>query len=440
MLPALCHGEGSLYKGIPAADEHSRRLAVLCCGVNRQRCSTGVASAAAAGGFAGGVCGAINMYCLHLEGYEATAAASAGLRASAGSSSGNHETSGPSGSALLLLLLTGAEAGWVAFCEGARQRVYPCREDVDIPSRRVLITGATGLLGRAVFKEFKENNWNAVGCGFRRAQPRFEQINLLDCIAVHDIIHDFQPHVIVHCAAERRPDVVESQPDAASQLNVAASGNLAKEAAGVGAFLIYISTDYVFDGTSPPYKETDVPNPLNLYGKTKLEGEKAVLENNEDAAVLRIPVLYGEVERLEESAVTVMFDKVQFSNKSANMDHWQQRFPTNVKDVATVCRQLAEKRMLDPSVRGTFHWSGNEQMTKYEMACAIADAFNLPSSHLRPITDCPVVGALRPRNAQLDCSKLEMLGIGQRTPFRAGIKESLWPFLVDKRWRQTVFH
>lgn len=56
--------------------------------------------------------------------------------------------------------------------------------------------------------------------------------------------------------------------------------------------------------------------------------------------------MYGEVERLEESAVTVMFDKVQFSNKSANMDHWQQRFPTNVKDVAVVCRQLAEKRML----------------------------------------------------------------------------------------------
>ena len=64
------------------------------------------------------------------------------------------------------------------------------------------------------------------------------------------------------------------------------------------------------------------------------------------AAVLRIPVLYGEVEKLEESAVTVMFDKVQFSNKSANMDHWQQRFPTHVKDVASVCRQLAEKRML----------------------------------------------------------------------------------------------
>ncbi|XP_064135122.1 methionine adenosyltransferase 2 subunit beta isoform X1 [Loxodonta africana] len=330
-------------------------------------------------------------------------------------------------------------------------------EEVNIPSRRVLITGATGLLGRAVYKEFQHNNWHAVGCGFRRARPKFEQVNLLDPDAVHHTLHDFQPHVIVHCAAERRPDVVENQPDAASQLNVEASGNLAKEAAAVGAFLIYISSDYVFDGTNPPYREEDIPNPLNLYGKTKLEGEKAVLENHLGAAVLRIPVLYGDVEKLEESAVTIMFDKVQFSNKSANMDHWQQRFPTHVKDVATVCRQLAEKRMLDPSIKGTFHWSGNEQMTKYEMACAIADAFNLPSSHLRPvstwhprpsckfrsiitITDSPVLGAQRPRNAQLDCSRLETLGIGQRTPFRIGIKESLWPFLIDKRWRQTVFH
>ncbi|XP_015280996.1 PREDICTED: methionine adenosyltransferase 2 subunit beta isoform X1 [Gekko japonicus] len=313
-------------------------------------------------------------------------------------------------------------------------------DESNIPNRRVLITGATGLLGRAVYKEYKVNNWHAVGCGYTRARPRFEQVNLLDVAAVHNLIQDFQPHVIVHCAAERRPDVVDSQPDAASQLNVAASGNIAKEAAEVGAFLIYISTDYVFDGRNPPYKENDAPNPLNLYGKSKLEGEKAVLANSDDAAVLRVPILYGEVESLEESAVTVMFDKVQFSNKSANMDHWQQRFPTYVKDVASICRQLAEKRMEDPSIKGIFHWSGKEQMTKYEMACVMADAFNLPSSHLRPITDSPVMGAARPRNAQLDCSRLQMLGIGQQTPFRIGIKESLWPFLPDKRWRQTVFH
>ncbi|XP_029439417.1 methionine adenosyltransferase 2 subunit beta isoform X2 [Rhinatrema bivittatum] len=314
------------------------------------------------------------------------------------------------------------------------------QEDVAIPSRRVLVTGATGLLGRAVYKEFSENNWNAVGYGYSRARPRFEQVNLLDTTAVHDMIQEFQPHLIVHCAAERRPDVVDRQPEAAFQLNVVVSEQLAKEAARVGAFLIYISTDYVFDGTNPPYLENDVPNPLNLYGKLKLEGEKVVLQNYEGAAVVRVPVLYGDVEKLEESAVTILFDKVQFSNKPANMDHWQQRYPTHVKDVAFVCRQLAERRLHDSSLKGIFHWSGNEQMTKYEIACAMADAFNLPRSHLRPLSDGLVVGVLRPRNAQLDCSRLENLGIGQRTPFETGIKESLWPFLIDKKWRQTVFH
>ncbi|XP_056431059.1 methionine adenosyltransferase 2 subunit beta isoform X1 [Hyla sarda] len=314
------------------------------------------------------------------------------------------------------------------------------QDDDDVPSRRALITGATGLLGRAVYKEFKDNNWHVLGCGYSRARPRFESLNLLDTSAVKELVQDFKPHVIVHCAAERRPDIVENQPDSAVTLNVDASENLAKVAAAAGAFLIYISSDYIFDGTNPPYREDSVPNPLNLYGKTKLEGERVVLQNNDGAAVLRVPVLYGDVEKIEESAVTIMFDKVQYSNKSANMDHWQQRFPTYVKDVASVCLQMSEKKIQDPSLKGIFHWSGNEQMTKYEIACAMADAFNLPSSHLRPITDEPVGATPRPWNPQLDCSRLEALGIGQRTPFRAGIRESLWPFLVDKKWRQTVFH
>ncbi|XP_051020961.1 methionine adenosyltransferase 2 subunit beta-like [Acomys russatus] len=190
-------------------------------------------------------------------------------------------------------------------------------------------------------------------------------------------------------------------------------------------------------------EEKNIPScRVPVTGATGLLGRAVYKEFQQRAAVLRIPILYGEVEKLEENAVTVMFDKVQFNNKSANMGHWQQRFPTHVNDVASVCRQLAEKGMLDPSIKGTFHWSGNEQMTKYKMACAIADAFNLPSSHLRPITDSPVIGAQHPQNAQLDCSKLETLSIGQWTPFRIGVKESLWPFLIDKRWRQTqtVFH
>ncbi|XP_071023116.1 methionine adenosyltransferase 2 subunit beta isoform X3 [Oncorhynchus clarkii lewisi] len=265
------------------------------------------------------------------------------------------------------------------------------QENVAIPYRRVLVTGATGLLGRAVYKEFQNNAWHALGCGYRRAQPRFLRCNLTDEDAVRAVIQDFQPHVIVHCAAERRPDVVEQHTEAALNLNVHASGTLAKEAG---------------------------------------------------AAVLRVPILYGEVERVDESAVTVLWDKVQEGAESCSVEHCQQRFPTYVNDVARVCRQMAERRLQDPSIRGIFHYSGKEQMTKYEMACVIADAFNLPSSHLIPMTEQPAgAGAQRPQNARLECSRLELLGLGvEPIPFKTAVRDSLWPFLYDKRWRQTVFH
>ncbi|KAG2455320.1 HMMR protein, partial [Polypterus senegalus] len=107
------------------------------------------------------------------------------------------------------------------------------QENVYVPFRRVLVTGATGLLGRAVYKEFHDNDWHTIGCGHKRARPKFEKCNLLDPLAIRQLIQEFQPHVIIHCAAERRPDVVENQMDAATQLNVVASANLAKEAAAM---------------------------------------------------------------------------------------------------------------------------------------------------------------------------------------------------------------
>ncbi|XP_076836325.1 methionine adenosyltransferase 2 subunit beta isoform X2 [Brachyhypopomus gauderio] len=313
-------------------------------------------------------------------------------------------------------------------------------DDVYTPYRRVLVTGATGLLGRAVYKEFQKNQWDTLGCGYSRARPRFLRCNLLDEDAVRAVVRDFQPHAIVHCAAERRPDVVEHHTEAARNLNVHACATLAKEAADI--FLLYISTDYVFDGRNPPYGENDAPGPLNMYGKSKLEGEREILRHCPGAAVLRVPILYGDVEKVEESAVTVLWDRVQEGAESCTVDHCQQRFPTYTSDVARVCRSMAERALQDPSLRGIFHYSGKEQMTKYEMACAIADAFNLPSSHLIPLTEQPAgAGAQRPHNAQLECSRLELLGLSvEPTPFKTAIRDSLWPFLHDKRWRQTVFH
>ncbi|XP_022625134.1 methionine adenosyltransferase 2 subunit beta isoform X1 [Seriola lalandi dorsalis] len=320
-------------------------------------------------------------------------------------------------------------------------RVQLVQEEVVVPGLKVLVTGATGLLGRAVCREFQNNGWLVTGTGYRRARPRLLRCDLTDEDAVRGLLQEYKPDVIIHCAAERRPDVVERHTDAAVNLNVHATSTLAKEAAVGGAFLLYISTDYVFDGRNPPYGEDDSPNPLNVYGRSKLEGERETLRHCPGAVVLRVPVLFGEVESVTESAVTSLWLKVQEATESSTLDHCQQRFPTDARDVAAVCRKLSERARQDPSIRGVFHFSAKEQMTKYEMAVAIAQAFKLPSDHLIPLTEQPAASAPRPINSRLNCSRLELLNLSvEPRPFTSAITDCLWPFTPDKRWRQTVFH
>ncbi|XP_005753288.1 methionine adenosyltransferase 2 subunit beta isoform X2 [Maylandia zebra] len=315
-------------------------------------------------------------------------------------------------------------------------------EELLVGAPRVLVTGATGLLGRAVCREFHSAGWTVTGTGYRRARLRLLRCDLTDEDAVRGLLHEYKPDVIVHCAAERRPDVMERHTEAAVNLNVHATSTLAKEAATCGALFLYISTDYVFDGRNPPYGEDDSPNPLNVYGRSKLEGERETLRHCPGAVVLRVPVLFGEVESVTESVVTSLYLKVQeASEESCTLDHVLQRFPTDARDVAAVCRKLSERARQDPSIRGIFHFSGKEQMTKYEMAVAIAQAFNLPSGHLIPLTEQPAASALRPINSQLNCCRLELLNLSvEPRPFTSAIIDCLWPFTPDKRWRQTVFH
>ncbi|XP_063752112.1 methionine adenosyltransferase 2 subunit beta isoform X2 [Eleginops maclovinus] len=310
------------------------------------------------------------------------------------------------------------------------------------PPRRVLVTGATGLLGRAVCREFEGGGWAVIGTGFRRAKPRLLRCDITDEDAVRALLQEYRPDVVVHCAAERRPDVMEHHSEAAVHLNVHATSTLAKEAAAGGALLLYISSDYVFDGRNPPYGEDDSPSPLNLYGRSKLEGERETLRHCPGGLVLRVPVLYGQVQSVGESAVTSLWETLQ-TGEDRGLDHLMKRHPTHTEDVAAVCRKICERAREDPSVRGVFHFSAKEQMTKYEMAVCIAEAFNLPTGHLIPLTEQPPPQqfALRPMNSQLSCCRLEQLNLSvEPRPFRAAVQTCLWPFTPDKLWRQTVFH
>jgi dTDP-4-dehydrorhamnose reductase len=228
-------------------------------------------------------------------------------------------------------------------------------------------------------------------------------------------------------AAQRFPDKVDKDPDAAKALNVDATALLAKLCAERSVLLLYISTDYVFPGTpgDAPYQPFDTPKPTNLYGQTKLEGEEAIFAEYRKAGkeglgiVLRVPVLYGSAETPAESAINVLMDSVwraQTEGARFKMDHWALRYPTNTVDVARVCHDLATKylhekdRKLLPKI---LHFSSEDKFTKYEICQLFAEIMGLSIDGIEPDTkgNDPNATVQRPYDCHLSTQVLRDIGI-----------------------------
>ncbi|KAI9343656.1 RmlD-like substrate binding domain-containing protein [Obelidium mucronatum] len=266
-----------------------------------------------------------------------------------------------------------------------------------------------------------------VGTGFSRVQSPLVKLDITNKSAISQFIDQHAPVAVIHCAAERRPDVAEKNKDGAYAINVTAAGWVAEECKRVGAFFVYISTDYVFDGKNPPYEVDSVPCPINYYGESKLQGEQACIASNPDVIIFRVPILYGNVEFHEESAVNCLVPIIQNTAKRVVMDDFQVRYPTNVDDVAKALTLLTVKALSDKSVKGVYHFCAKERTTKYEMCKVIAESFGgLDISHLEPLRDVPLDAlANRPYNAQLSNTRIEEEA-GIRiicVPFKAWWKE-----------------
>ncbi|KAH9039199.1 NAD-P-binding protein, partial [Lactarius hengduanensis] len=287
-------------------------------------------------------------------------------------------------------------------------------------------TGASGVLGTAVFDAFAGAH-TAVGdtdhhhdhavIGLAHSRPGGERnlhkINLLDSAAVSTFVRDAKPNWVIHCAAERKPDVAEKDPEGTRKLNVDVPAHLAVLAKELGFTLIFISTDYVFDGTSPPYTPSAPTNPVNLYGTTKRDGELGVLGvHDARIAVLRVPILYGPAPSNADSAVNVLLDVVRDqSGKKYNMDHYQTRYPTNVLDIASFLVRLAQ-RPRDALLPLVIHYSAEEPFTKYEICLIFARILGLPHAHIIPDAGPPPPGSTpRPQNTQLSLRETEDLGV-----------------------------
>lgn len=282
--------------------------------------------------------------------------------------------------------------------------------------QRLLVTGSTGLLGANLV--FAASTRFDVVAGQRRPSVEFPQagsviLDLAEEEAIAETVLTVRPMVIVHCAAETRVDHCEDHPDVAMRVNVEGTAHLSRAAAAVGARLIYISTDSVFDGQRGIYTEEDDPNPLNVYARSKWLGEQAVRRDSPDYLIIRTNIYgwnYGPVGpqkslaewalgRLRRGESVPGFQDVVFS-------------PLLVDDLADMLLQ-----MIVGGMRGLYHVSARDAVSKFEFARGIARQYGFDQDLVRPVSVSSArFRAPRPLVTTLNSAKVEAaLGMSMPT-------------------------
>lgn len=250
--------------------------------------------------------------------------------------------------------------------------------------------------------------------------------DLRDAAAIAALCAAERPDVVIHCAAERKPDVCDTDEAATLALNVDVSRNVAEAAKGAGAWLVALSTDYVFDGAAPPYNAASQPNPLSLYGRSKLLGEQAARAVLPHCAILRVGVLYGtDQESLDESAVTQVLKTVRASVGAGvpiAVDAWAARYPIHVDDVSGAIIALVVRHMQFSGFFGTFHLCGSERVTKFDMAKLFARLDGVEASANLAANEAEPSGSKRPKDSRLDCRALLLFDCVHRRKLADGFK------------------
>jgi len=209
------------------------------------------------------------------------------------------------------------------------------------------------------------------------------------------------PNVVVHAAAETDVDRCETRRDLARKINVEGTANVAEACVRVGAKLIFVSTDYVFDGSKGNYAETDQPNPISFYGLTKLEGERIAASTSPGSLIVRPSVLYGWHPTKLNFATWVLKGLSEHQTLKVVDDHVNS--PTFADNLADGIHRAIERNSL-----GILHIAGSERISRYDFARRIAKRFDLDEGLLVPV-EMKDLGwtARRPRDSSLNVGKAE---------------------------------
>lgn len=269
---------------------------------------------------------------------------------------------------------------------------------------KLVVTGASGFLGREVCLAALRRGHEVLALGGSRAPivPDVKQarpFDLCDEAALEALILEEFPHAVVHCAALPTIETCLAEPDRARKLNTEVPKKLAQLCFHLGAKLVHLSTDTVFDGVAGNYQPTDKPVPLNLYGETKAAAEVEVLRfGREHAAVLRTSPIIGNSVTGDRGLHERLFASWK-EGRPVSLFTDEIRQPVEVSNLADVTIELCERTNLN----GLFHWAGTEAMSRHEIGVRIARHFGLDADTLvKAISRAEVPSAAsRPRDLSL---------------------------------------
>lgn len=274
--------------------------------------------------------------------------------------------------------------------------------------KRVVVTGSNGLLGQSLVSLLlnEKDKYEVIGFsrGFNRSgRDDFEyvSIDITDEMLLKEKLKTYTPDVIVNTAAMTNVDACEDNKEECDRLNVSVVEYLKEYAEKRKVHLIHLSTDFIFDGKKGYYKETDEPNPLSYYGKSKLKSEKTLVSSSIDYTILRTILVYGKVFDMSRSNIVLWVKKTLEEGKELSIVKDQFRMPTYVESLACAC-----KLAIDRKAKGIFNVSSNKLLSIYEIAIEIAEVFDLNKELIKPISTRSLnQKAVRPVKTGFDLNK-----------------------------------
>jgi dTDP-4-dehydrorhamnose reductase len=272
-------------------------------------------------------------------------------------------------------------------------------------SRKVIVLGAGGNIGLWVALGLaKSHEVVAVAHDYIPPQlPRAIKLDITRTDEVVGLITATRPAAVVNLSAMADPDACEKNPALARKVNIDGAANVAHACAEVGARLVYYSSDLVFDGKKSLYAENDTPNPLSIYGETKLRGEVASLEINPGmTAILRTAIVYGKGSGKRPSFIESTIEKSRDGMGIVAFTDQYRSF-LYVEDSAN-----AVAGIIDRKLAGVYHAGGDDRMSRYEFMLTLFKKMNLPQETLVPAKMTGVFGAApRPADCSLSSEKLK---------------------------------